>query len=275
MFSGGKGSWGAARYLRDEAGVDPARITLLFTDTNGEDPDLYRFLHEAAADLGSELVVLDNDGATIWDVFRKQRMIGNTRLSVCSRKLKQEPARKWLKANTDPEQTQVVVGIDYTEAHRLPAIERNYAPWGVVAPLAERGGYSKARVAQLLAEAGIEEPALYGQGFAHNNCAGACVRAGQGQWKHLLDVNPARYAEEEEQERSFRQWIGKDVSILRDRRGGVLTPLTLESLRLRVEAATEESPALIDLDDIGGCGCMTDLATPEEALALLGEAESA
>jgi 3'-phosphoadenosine 5'-phosphosulfate sulfotransferase (PAPS reductase)/FAD synthetase len=180
QFSGGLGSWGSARFLRDALGIEPERMTLLFADTNGEDPDLYRFLHEAAADIGAPLVVLDNDGRTIWDAFREARMIGNTRLSVCSRMLKQKPCRDWLTENTDPADTTVVVGIDWTEVHRLPAIERNWAPWLALAPLAEPGAYSKRDILDLLADAGIEPPRMYAQGFAHNNCAGACVRSGTG-----------------------------------------------------------------------------------------------
>lgn len=255
QFSGGKGSWAAARYLRDEIGVDPADMTLLFADTNGEDVDLYRFLAEAAEDIGARLVVLDNEGKTIWDVFRKARMIGNTRLSVCSRVLKQKPCRDWLEANTDPATTTVVVGIDWTETHRLPAIERNWQPWPTLAPLTLPGAYSKRRIDELLATAGIAEPRLYGRGFPHNNCAGACVRAGQGQWAMLLRHNPERYAEEEFQEERFRAEVDKDVAILRDRRGGVTRPLTLRVLRERIEAEED-----VDMLDLGGCGCMTDLA---------------
>lgn len=253
QFSGGLGSWGSARFLRDALGVDPEQMTLLFADTNGEDPDLYRFLREAAADIGAPLVVLDNDGKTIWDAFREARMIGNTRLSVCSRMLKQKPCRDWLTENTDPADTTVVVGIDWTEVHRLPAIERNWAPWLTTAPLAEPGAYSKQDILRLLAEAGIEPPRMYAQGFAHNNCAGACVRAGQGQWARLLAVNPERYAAEEAQEEALRAELGKDVAILRDRRGGETKPLTLRALRERIEDDQQ-----IDLFDIGGCGCMTD-----------------
>lgn len=258
-YSGGKGSWGAARYLIDERGISPDQITLLFTDTNGEDEDLYRFLRESAENIGSELIWLDNDGKTIWDVFRKSRMIGNTRLSVCSRVLKQKPARDWLEANTDPESTVVVVGIDWTEIQRLPAIERNYAPWLAIAPLTEPGAWSKDRVDRELLWAGIEPPRLYAQGFPHNNCAGACVRAGQAQWELLLRQNPERFAREEAEENRFREEIGKDVAILRDRRGGTTKPLPLTVLRKRVEAQEE-----IDMSDWGGCGCMTDLDMEEE-----------
>jgi 3'-phosphoadenosine 5'-phosphosulfate sulfotransferase (PAPS reductase)/FAD synthetase len=262
MYSGGKGSWAAARHVRDIWGIPADQMKLLFTDTNGEDPDLYRFLQESADDIGAELIVLDNDGRTIWDVFRKQRMIGNTRLSVCSRVLKQEPARRWLEANTDPDRTGVIVGIDWTETHRLPAIERNYLPWTALAPLCEPGAWSKDRISKELAAVGIAEPRLYAMGFPHNNCAGACVRGGQGQWALLLQHNPERYAQEEAEENRFREETGKDVAILRDRRGGTTKPLTLTALRKRIEGEGE-----VDMDDLGGCGCMTDLTSEEQARA--------
>jgi 3'-phosphoadenosine 5'-phosphosulfate sulfotransferase (PAPS reductase)/FAD synthetase len=294
--SGGKGSWGAARYLIDVQGVRPEQITLLFTDTNGEHPDLYRFLPEACRNLGAPLVWIDNDGLTIWDVFRKERMIGNTRLSVCSRFLKQEPARRWVAANANPVNTAVVIGIDWLEADRLPDVESAYAhplrkgcrrprpctdekpctdeaqcrkhrpcdaddpcatrldqPWTVLAPLTEPGAWSKERIDKELAAAGIAEPELYAQGFVHNNCAGACVRAGQAQWQLLLRTNPVRYAHEESEEESLREYLGKDVAILRDRRGGTTKPLPLRVFRERLQ----EQPDLFDPGDIGGCGCMS------------------
>ena len=121
----------------------------------------------------------------------------------------------------------------------------------LAAPLTSPDAWSKDRVSAELAKAGIDEPALYAQGFPHNNCAGACVRGGQAQWRLLLQQNPERYAQEEAAEERFRQETGKDVAILRDRRGGVTRPLTLKALREREE---------YDQDDWGGCGCTTDLA---------------
>ena len=50
MFSGGAASWGTARRIVDEGLVDD--LVLVFTDTKTEDEDLYRFLDEAAADIG-------------------------------------------------------------------------------------------------------------------------------------------------------------------------------------------------------------------------------
>lgn len=61
-----------------------------------------------------------------------------------------------------------------------------------------------------------------------------------------------RFAHEEAQEQAFRDETGKDVAILRDRRGGTTKPLTLTALRHRIDGA----PETVDMDDLGGCGCM-------------------
>lgn len=253
-ISGGKGSAVAGKLHVEDHGCIPV---LLFADTKGEHPDLWRFLGESAEWIGGDLTIL-RDGRDIWQVFRDSRMIGNTRLSVCSRVLKQEPTAAWLQEHTDPASTPVVLGIGSFESHRVAAIERNYLPWRASFPLIEHGT-TAAEVDAMLAAAGIEQPDLYRAGFAHNNCAGACVRAGQGQWVQLLEYDPARYAHEEAQEQSLREYLGKDVAILRDRRGGTTKPLTLRALRERHTA----DPDAVDRHDIGGCGCTTDLTSME------------
>ncbi len=251
MFSSGAGSWAAARRVADEHGTDD--LVLLFADVLGEDEDNYRFLHEAAADVGGELVIV-KDGRTIWDVFEDRKFLGNTRIANCSAELKQKPARAWLDANCDPASTVVYVGIDWTETHRIPAIVRSYLPYRAEAPMTERPHGDKDQVLAALRARGIEPPRLYGMGFAHANCGGGCVKAGQGQFIHLLRTMPERYAEWEANEQRLRDVLGKPVSILRDRRGGNVVPLTLTTLRER-EAAGDDQ---LDLLDIGGCGCFVD-----------------
>src|SRR5689334_14206991 len=49
MFSGGAGSWGAAKRTVERYGAENTR--LLFTDTLIEDEDLYRFLIEGSANV--------------------------------------------------------------------------------------------------------------------------------------------------------------------------------------------------------------------------------
>lgn len=251
MFSSGAGSWAAARRVADQHGTDG--LVLLFADVTMEDEDNYRFLHEAASDIGGELVIV-KDGRDIWQVFRDNRFLGNTRLANCSKFLKQQPARAWLDEHGDPDITTVHVGIDWSESHRLPAIERAYLPFKANAPLTEPPYLDRADVLRALRERGINPPRLYDLGFAHANCGGGCVRAGHAQFAHLLKVLPDRFARWEQQEASLRDHLGADVAILRDRTGGTLVPLTLTAFRERQEAGGEQ----LDIFDIGGCGCFVE-----------------
>lgn len=158
-FSGGLGSWMAARRVVAEYGVEDTY--LLFTDTLIEDSDLYRFLIEAAANVlkinkpevkfiasladaipipafdrmqerrdaiqrmrsaASKVLprlVWLSEGRTPWEVFEHTRFLGNSRSDACSRILKRESADRWLANNCDPSDTTVYVGIDWTERHRF------------------------------------------------------------------------------------------------------------------------------------------------------------
>lgn len=259
MFSGGVGSWAAAKRVAQTWGTDD--LVLLFCDVGGrhesphaaEDEDCYRFIDDAAKNVGGQLVVL-NEGRTIWEVFRDHRLLGNSRIAKCSHVLKQEPARKWLKQNCQPEDTMIYVGIDWTEMHRIPAIERNYEPWMAFAPLTEPPYLDKEDMLKWCADEGLVPPRMYEQKYPHANCGGGCVRAGQGQFKLLYETHPERFAYWESQEQELRDYLNKDVSILKDRRGGTTKPLTLRAFRERLE----DKPETIDADDIGGCGCFVE-----------------
>lgn len=164
MASGGIGSWCAARRVATEHGT--ADLVLLFTDTLGEDGDLYRVLIEGSAwllgldrplellRLAAELPPVRKErervqalaalragaaellpgltwlaeGRTIWDVFRDERFLGNSRVDPCSKILKREMADRWLAANCDPAETVIHVGIDWSEAHRFERLRDRRAP---------------------------------------------------------------------------------------------------------------------------------------------------
>ncbi len=112
----------------------------------------------------------------------------------------------------------------------------------------------KAQVLSALRAAGIEPPRLYGMGFPHNNCGGFCIKQGMAGFRHLLEVFPERYAYHEGREQELREFLGKDVAILRDRAGGTTTPLTLSTLREQIEAGAENEQLALDW---GGCGCFS------------------
>lgn len=251
MFSGGIGSWATAQRVVDQHGA--SAVTLLFADTRTEDPDLYRFLHDAASRLGAELVTVA-DGRTPWEVFRDRRYIGNSRIAPCSVHLKQRPCRRWLEANTNPADCIVYVGIDWSEAHRLAAIQRHYRPWAASAPLCDPPYHDKASLLRQAEGHGLTPPRLYALGFPHNNCGGACVRGGQASWAHVLRTFPDLYAEHERHESALRAELGTSATVLRDRRGGQLRPMTLTEFRRRVERGQLDADGLTY--DWGGCGCL-------------------
>jgi len=248
MFSGGIGSWAAARRVADEHGT--ADMTLLFADTLIEDLDLYRFLDQAAANIGAPLVRLC-DGRTPFQVFRDERFFGNSRVDPCSKILKRKLLDKWRNEHCSPADTVIYLGLDWSEKHRLNRLLERVKTWRYEAPLADRPTISKAGMLKWAESYGIEPPALYGLGFPHNNCGGACVKAGKAHWRHLLRTLPEVFAKWEHEEREFIAWIGKKTTILRNMNG---SPLTLEEFRIR-----EERQAVLVRDDSeeewGGCGC--------------------
>lgn len=248
MFSSGITSWYAARRLVD-SGVSPADILLLFADTKIEDEDNYRFLEDAKNDIGSRLEIVA-DGRTPWETFKDGRFIANSRVDICSRVLKREVIAKWLKVNAAPAQQKLVYGMSWDEAHRIERVSERWKPWECLFPLNEAPYLTKKQVFDLARERNLKRPRLYDLGFEHANCGGFCVKAGKSHFVKLLQVMPERYLEHEEREREFRQWIGKDVTILRKTVNGANVPMTMQEHRENIQAGFKQESF-----DFGGCGC--------------------
>lgn len=238
---------------RVAAQYGPGSVTLLTADTRAEDDDNWRFGREVATELGCEWVILA-DGRTPMQAGRDERCVPNNRMAVCSRILKRQLLDKYRAEHFDPAGTIVYLGYDWTEQHRVDAARKHWAPWTVECPLTSPPYLWKNQLLDLFRERGIEPPRLYGQGFQHANCGGACVRGGQAQWSLLLRVNRPRYLEWEAEEEATRGLLGKDVSIMREEVRREVRPLTLRKFRERVDI----QPGLFDADDWGACGCLMD-----------------
>lgn len=250
QFSTGAGSAEVAWRVADKYGSRD--VVLLTADTGVEDEDNWRFAQDVQTRLGCQWITLA-DGRTPMEVGRDERCVPNNRMAVCSKILKRQLLRRYIDEHYDPADSIVYLGYDWDEEHRVKAAWPQWKPYRVEAPLTEPPYLMKEQVLDLFRKRHIEPPRLYAQGFAHANCGGACVRGGQAQWSLLLQVNPGRYAEWEAEEEDSRTFLGKDVAILRDRRGGATKPMTLRAFRERLQG----DAALFDSTDWGACGCFT------------------
>ncbi len=218
MFSGGVGSWAAAKRVAERHGT--ADLTLLFTDTKIEDRDLYRFLNMAARNVYQNApmnLVRIAEGRTPWQVFRDNKMIGNTNADLCSRILKREVGDKWLAEHCNQADTTIYLGIDFTEAHRFDNGERGGAKhryarlgWRSEAPLCDPPYINKRDMLTMARANALPVSRAYAQGFAHDNCFSADT-------EFMTNVGIRRLGE----------MVGKKVTVLGD--GGKWTAATIQA----------------------------------------------
>lgn len=219
------------------ATVPRSDVRLVMARLPNEDPDVWRLCAAVSADLGVPIEYIGLD-KTPWDIFWEEGVIGNSRIDPCSRRLKREVLAAWMQAHCDPATTILHLGITYHEVERMIAVRANWshAGWQVDAPLADDPTVTREYlIAQCQTRYGFI-PRLYSMGFAHANCGGACVKAGQAQWARLLWYLPDVYAWWEQQETAFNSGRERIVAILRDRRGGMTTPLLLSTFRAQMAA---------------------------------------
>lgn len=260
QFSGGVGSFASAVKCCSLYGKE--NVELIFADTKTEDEDLYRFVDECVAYLGVPIHRLA-DGRDVWQVFFDKRFLGNSRVDPCSRILKRELCKTFVEKNYKVDEACVVVGVDWTEAHRVKNFSRWWLPYASVAPLVEDLSFDKHRFMDWMESQGIRRPRLYDMGFQHNNCGGFCIKAGKAHFLRLLETMPERYAYHEGKEQELREFLGKPYTILREQVNGERRYLTLRQLRERAEEIKETEDGQLDW---GGCGCFSDIPAEEMAV---------
>lgn len=215
----------------------PENVTLIMSRLPNEDPDVWRLCDAVQSDLGVPIAYIGL-GKDPWQVFFEERMMGSSRVDPCSRKLKREVLDRWIREHCDPADTLVHVGITYHEVDRMIRIRAGYELRGVQVAADLAGDPSVTRewlIAACERRYGFV-PRLYRWGFSHNNCAGACVKAGQQEWARLLWYLPDVYAWWERNEARFQREVGTRATILRDRRKGAeIINLSLRAFRRRCE----------------------------------------
>lgn len=95
-FSGGACSFWAL--MREIEKHGKSNVVPIFADTLTESQDLYDFNRRVEDYLQIGIVRICK-GLTVWELFRKEGMIGNDRFPICSTKLKREPLNDWMQAH--------------------------------------------------------------------------------------------------------------------------------------------------------------------------------
>lgn len=254
-FSGGVGSALTAFIVAKTYG--PENTIILFADTLIESPDLYEFNQKVVDKLGCEYIVIA-DGRTPWEIFRDVKFMGNSRVDPCSRILKRDLIKKWLKDNFTPEECNIFVGIDCYEEHRLVKVIENNKPYVYRSILIESNIFldndDKIWFCQ---QNDLPIPILYKIGLPHNNCGGFCVKAGLGQFKKLYEELPEVYIHHENMMEEVMKENPKLRSFLRKQVNKQQLYLTLKQYR---EQYLEKNYKSVEEDsqDFGGCGCAID-----------------
>ncbi|WP_179087298.1 phosphoadenosine phosphosulfate reductase domain-containing protein [Paenibacillus glucanolyticus] len=227
FFSGGIASFAAANWVKETYPND--NIVLYFTDTHWEHPDLYRFNEEASDKLQLPLLTHSCGLNPIQLMFEK-KMIYNSMIGDCSKILKMKVSKDFLKKGVKPENeswrnreylknenftTDAVLyfGIGFDEMHRESAIKKNWQPFRVEMPLIENNIWKD----EALKKYNIRQPKLYDYGFAHNNCFGRCVKAGQGHYKLLKEQMPDVFQKLMEQEHHLKICVSAYRYIIDDK----------------------------------------------------------
>ncbi|MFY0521066.1 phosphoadenosine phosphosulfate reductase family protein [Lysinibacillus sp. UGB7] len=223
FFSGGIASFEVAHYVKTNYPKD--NILLYFTDTLWEDEDLYRFIYEVSDKL--ELPLLYHSrGINPIQLMFKEATVFNSRIGRCSTVLKMEVAlnyfkrglkpkifkyrnKNYLKQEIDPlhdsfiSKTILYFGIGWEEEHRKRKIALNWQPYEVKMPLIDEL-IDKGAALEIY---NIKKPRLYDYGFAHNNCKGRCVKAGQAHYINLLQQLPELFKETMTQEFHMSRYV--------------------------------------------------------------------
>lgn len=187
-FSCGAASAVAAKMAVDRFGADWP-VEVLYCDTLAfEHPDNARFLADVSRWVGREIKLLRSEKfRDIFEVFERERYLNGRHGAPCTRALKRAPRL----AYQEPWDRHVF-GYTAEEQARIDRFEAENAGLACEWVLRDEG-ITKADCYRIVAEAGIELPAMYRLGYRNNNCIG-CVKGKAGYWNKIRVDFPDAFA---------------------------------------------------------------------------------
>lgn len=160
-----------------------------------EHPDNARFLRDVERWLGCQVKVLSSKFATVEAVFEKERYMSGVAGAKCTVEMKKKPRFAYQRADD-----RQVFGLTADETDRIARFEKNNPELILEWPLRD-ARLNKADCLRIVAEAGIELPAMYRLGFANNNCIGCVKSQSPAYWNMVRRHFPEVFARRCEQSR--------------------------------------------------------------------------
>ena len=222
-FSAGAASTCATRLAVD---VDPATV-VAYCDPGSEHPDTLRYIADVERWLGTQVLFLRSDKyEDTWDVFRKTRYLVGPSGARCTTELK-----KLVRRDFQHEDDTQVFGFTWEERKR-------------------------ADCHAMVAEAGIEQHAMYRLGFSNANCI-ACPKGGMSYWNRVRVHFPDEFNRMAAVERELNIAVNREEKRIDGKR--VSFPVFLDELdpdrgRGEVEPEIECGvlcPTQMTFDDVG------------------------
>jgi hypothetical protein len=172
--------WVASHYRQSQIDFVMARLP-------NEDSDVWR-LCDAVTDITGLPIKFIGLNKNVWDVFHEVSYIGNSRVDPCSDRLKRKVMREYITTNYQAGEAVLYVGIGAHEIDRHMTIKKRWSADGyeVCFPLMDYPDFNRQWSMNYCQNMVGFVPKLYELGFDHNNCGGACVKAGHSQWARLL-----------------------------------------------------------------------------------------
>ena len=189
-ISGGKDSAALAVYMsQNHPELD---VEYFYTDTGKELPEVYEFLGRLEGLLGKPITKLNPyKGFDYW-LKAFNNFLPSPQTRWCTRVLKLEPFRVWVKPWLDAGDTVYsYVAIRADEEHRT-GMRDGHPNMHVVMPLRE-AGIDKAGVYEILESSGLGLPAYY-EWRSRSGCT-FCFFQQKIEWVHLLERYPESFKE--------------------------------------------------------------------------------
>jgi hypothetical protein len=194
-------------------------VEVLYCDTfRYEHPDNLRFFFDVQDWLGQRIKVLKSDRyEDIFDVYRKTRWLVGPGGARCTTELK-----KMVRVRYQRPDDIHVFGFTFEEQKRIVRFKNEHPELAALFPLSEQL-LTKEICHQIIAGAGIEQPAMYRLGYKNNNCIG-CVKGGAGYWNKIRRDFPEAFSRMAAMEREL------NVACIRSKKGGVSKKVFLDEL---------------------------------------------